>query len=110
MGNSGEQTEVKIAAFGTTYVVKTAPENGERIKRAATLLESRVEDASKFLKKPVTDRVSPQLFYAALGITNEMLILREDSERKLAGIEEVVDKSLIARFIKLKMAYGAERR
>ena len=110
MGNSGKEIDVKIEAFGNTYMVKTVPDNEERVKRAAVLLESKVEETSKLLKKTITDRIPPQLFYAALGITDEMLMLREDSEQKIAGMEEVVDKSLIARFIKLKMAYGAERR
>ncbi|WP_462137474.1 cell division protein ZapA [Candidatus Mycalebacterium sp.] len=111
MDDSDKQIKVKIAAFGTVYSVKTAPENEERIKRAANLLESKSEEISNVLKKKVatTDRPPEQFFYAALQIADEMLMLREDSEQKLAGIEKVVDDSLIAKFIKLKMAYGAER-
>ncbi len=111
MDGSSKQIEVKITAFGTVYVVQTAPENEERIKRAAILLESKSEEFSDILKKKSATTVPPpQFFYAALHIADEMLMLRENSEQKLAGIEKVVDDSLIAKFIKLKMAYGAERR
>ncbi len=117
MGDSGRDVEVKIGAFGSTYLVKAAPEHEERIRSAAALLEKKVEETSADIEKPMTERIPMQLFYAALGITDELLMLREqvEDEQKSKGeqfsrLERIVDKSLNSRFVKLKMAYGAERR
>jgi len=117
MGDSGREVEVKLGAFGSTYLVKAPPKHEKRIRSAAALLEKKVEDASVYIEKPMTERIPLQLFYAALGITEELLMLREQVEKEkksrgeqISRLERIVDKSLNSRFIKLKMAYGAERR
>lgn len=109
---------VNINAFGSSYSVQTTePENEPRIKAAARLLEKGVDDASKDLGRPVSGRIPDQLFYAALGIAEELIMLREQVEKteqtrrgRDERLEQVVDKSLLSKFKKLKMAYGAERK
>lgn len=117
MGDLERQVEVVITALGSTYRVKTMPEDEDRIKRAAALLEKDIEEASSQLNRPMNERVPSHIFYAALGIADELLMLREkieDSdksrEEQTKRLENTLDKSLISKFIKLKMAYGAERR
>lgn len=114
MDDSGKL--VDIDAFGTRYRVKASPESEQRIRRAVSYLEKKVEEASDKLNRPMTDRVPPQLFYSALDITEELLMLREQIENdkqlqreQIARLGRIVDRSLTSRFVKVRMAYGAER-
>ncbi len=114
MSNSGKLVDVDIEAFGERYRVMA--ENEQRIRRAVSHLEKKVEKASDALNKAMIDTVPPQMFYAALGITEELLVLREQIENNKESQEEqikrlgqIVDKSLVSKFVKIKMAYGAER-
>ncbi len=117
MADYKKRVDVEIGAFGSTYRVKAVPENEGRLKQAAALLEKKVEEFSTDLKKTLNTPIPDQLFFAALIIADEMLMLREQNEEdkesrksRIDELEQVVDKSLISRFIKLKMAYGAERK
>ena len=109
--------DVDINAFGARFRVRTEPENEQRVKNAAQLLEKHVEGASADLKRPLSGRVPDAFFYAALGIAEELIMLREQIEdaenskrERDERLRQVVDKSLISKFTKLKMAYGAERK
>ena len=109
--------DVDINAFGARFRVRTEPENEPRVKRAAQLLEERVESVSTDLKRTINGRVPDIFFYAALGIAEELIIAREqveDTEKSTLERDErlrqVVDKSLVSKFTKLRMAYGAERK
>lgn len=114
---SGSEKLVDIEAFGTRYRVKTDSENEQSIKRAVLYLEKKVEEFSGSLSKPVTGAVPEQLFFAVLDITVELLVLREQvendkesKEEQIARLGRIVDKLLVSKFVKIRMAYGAERR
>ncbi len=114
MGDS--EKLVEIEAFGARYRVKTDPKGELRIRQAVSYLENRVEKAANDLNKPMTETVPAQLFYAALDITEQLLMLRENIEddkesrkEEIVRLGKIVDKSLVSRFVKIRMAYGAER-
>ncbi|MCY3973228.1 MAG: cell division protein ZapA [Candidatus Dadabacteria bacterium] len=109
--------DVDINAFGARFRVRTEPENEQRVKNAAQLLEKRVEEVSADLKRTMSGRIPDIIFYAALGIAEELIMSREQIEdaenskrERDERLRQVVDKSLISKFTKLKMAYGAERK
>lgn len=109
--------DVDISAFGSRFRVRTQPENEPRVKAAAGLLEKRVEEVSTDLKRTMSGRIPDIIFYAALGIAEELIMAREQfeetektSRERDERLRQVVDKSLVSKFTKLKMAYGAERK